>query len=78
MHSATAANDALHHVATLPEQALGQSSPVAGFPRLAKFYADFAALPELESYFNGPYHKLPENNRMAKWGASGLVNGKTV
>lgn len=40
-------------------------SPLAKFPRLQQFYADFRALPELAKYFAGENYRLPVNNKMA-------------
>eukprot|EP01051_Picozoa_sp_SAG22_P004194 SAG22_NODE_219_length_14877_cov_14.334619_5_plen_175_part_00 len=44
-------------------------SPLAKYPKLTKYYADFKALPTLAGYFSGELNKLPPNNKMAAWGA---------
>ena len=45
---------------------------------MAQLYKDFRALPEMQGYFASEYYILPCNNRMAKWGAGGVVDGNTV
>lgn len=56
----------------------GSQSPSAQHPKLSAFYAAFRALPQLQPYFAGPHARLPANNRMAKWGADGEVDGQRV
>lgn len=48
---------------------LGKPSLLETCPELRRYYAAFAALPQLQAYFAGPLHKLPINNKMAVFGA---------
>ena len=45
-------------------------SPLKNFAGLAKFYSSFGALPAMQPYLKSAFHKLPHNQKMAKYGAN--------
>ena len=48
-------------------------SPVKNFAGLAKFYSSFGALPAMQPYLKSAFHKLPHNQKMAKYGEIRMV-----
>lgn len=46
------------------------SSPLLNYPALAKFYTSFRDLPAMQNYLKSPFHKLPQNQKMAKYGGT--------
>lgn len=44
--------------------------PLASFPKLRAFYESFGSLPKMQPYLKSALHKLPHNQKMAKYGAN--------
>lgn len=47
----------------------GLPDPYANFPKIAMFYKGFAELPRNQAYLNSPLHRLPFNNKGARFGS---------
>jgi glutathione S-transferase len=45
-------------------------SPVSTYSGLSKFYTLFGSLPKMQPYLKSPFHTLPHNQKMAKFGAN--------
>eukprot|EP00008_Paramoeba_atlantica_P003081 CAMPEP_0201489716 /NCGR_PEP_ID=MMETSP0151_2-20130828/23419_1 /ASSEMBLY_ACC=CAM_ASM_000257 /TAXON_ID=200890 /ORGANISM="Paramoeba atlantica, Strain 621/1 / CCAP 1560/9" /LENGTH=237 /DNA_ID=CAMNT_0047875399 /DNA_START=37 /DNA_END=750 /DNA_ORIENTATION=+ len=52
-------------------QSLGKTTAFKGkFPYLTNYYQKFGDLPGIKKYYEGPYNKIPINNKMAAFGST--------